>query len=108
MTSKAQKTLVDFVIRRAFEPVLRANPEGRPDAEKRKLADVQDATRATIERYKHYGSAAEVATNFKRDLTSDAAKRVHRQLRSLHLPTIDDIREEFDEKTRELGLREHA
>jgi hypothetical protein len=108
MTSKAQKTLVDFVVRRAFEPVLRAKPEGRSAAERRKLADVQDATRATIERYKRYGSAEEVATNFKRDLTSDAAKRVHRELRSLHLPTIDDIREEFEEKARELGVREHA
>jgi len=35
------------------------------------------------------GAAGEVVINFKRDLTSDAAKQVHRQLRSLYLPTID-------------------
>lgn len=108
MTSKAQKELVDFVVRRAFEPVLKTKPDGRSDAEKRKLEHVQDATRKEIERFRHYGSAEEVVTNFRRDLDSEPAKRIHRELKSLGLPTINDIRDEFEQKARELGVREHA
>ena len=108
MASNAQKQLVDFLVRRAFEPVLKATPEGRSEAEKKKLEHVQDATRKEIERFRHYGSAEEVVTNFRRDLDSEPAKRIHRELKSLDLPTINDIREEFEDKARELGIREHA
>ena len=42
--------LVDFLVRKAFDPVLKAKPGGS-DAEKTKLERVQDATRAEIERF---------------------------------------------------------
>ena len=108
MASKAQKELVDFLVRRALEPVLKAKPDRRSEAERRKLEHVQDATRKEIERFRHYGSAAEVVTNFRRDLDSEPAKRIHRELKSLGLPTLNDIRDEFEQKARELGVREHA
>jgi hypothetical protein len=108
MASQAKDRLAEFVIRNALEPVLKAKPDGRSEAEKRKLEHVQKATRAEIERYRNYGSAEEVVTNFKRDLTSDAAKKVHRELKSLHLPTLADIRDEFEEKANELGVKAHA
>ena len=108
MSSKAQKQLVNFLVGRAFEPVLKEKPDGRPDAEKKKLKHVQDATRKEIERFRHYGSAEEVVTNFRRDLDSEPAKKIHRELKSLGLPTINDIRDEFEDKARELGVREHA
>lgn len=108
MASDAKKTLVDFVVGRAFEPVLRARPDGRSEADRRRLEHVQQATRAEIDRYRHYGSAAEVVTNFKRDLTSEAARRVHRELRTLGLPILDDIRDEFERKAAELGINASA
>ena len=106
--SNAKKHLVDFLIERAFEPVLRAKSEGRSDPEKRKLEHVQDATRKEIERFRNYGSAEEVVTNFRRDLDSEPAKRIHRELKSLGMPTLNDIRDEFETKARELGVKEHA
>ena len=48
----AKRQLVEFLIRRAFDPVLRAKPDGRSAAEKRRLDHVQQATRAEIERYR--------------------------------------------------------
>ena len=92
MASNAKQTLVDFLIDRAFEPVLRAKPDGRSEAEKRKLEHVQDATRKEIERFRHYGSAEQVVTNFRRDLDSEPAKRIHRELKALNLPTLNDFR----------------
>ena len=60
--------------------------------------------RSEIERYRGYRSADEWVTNFKRDLSSSAAKKVNAELRALHLPTIEDIRDEFDAKASELGM----
>jgi chromosomal replication initiation ATPase DnaA len=69
------------------------------------LEHVQKATKAEIERYRHYASAEELVTNFKRDLSSSAAKKIHSELRNLHLPTIEDIRDEFERKAREMGVK---
>jgi hypothetical protein len=105
MTSQTQRELLELVERRAFDPVLRAKPVGRSESEKKKLEHVQKATRAEIERCRHYGSAEELVTNFKRDLSSAAAKKIHAELRSLNLPTIEDIRGGFERKARELGVK---
>ncbi len=50
MASDSQRQLADFIIGKAFEPVMRARPDGRPEGERRML---------------------------QRDLTSAPAKKVH-------------------------------
>lgn len=105
--SHAQQELAEFVISRAFDPVMRAKPDGKSEADRRTLDHVKQATQAEIERYRGYGSAREVAINFKRDLSSAAAKKVHAQLRHLRLPTINEIKAEFEDKARQLGV-EHS
>src|SRR4051794_14260065 len=104
MAKQSKQELVGFVIRKALDPVLRAKPDGKSEADKKNLERVQDATRSEIERYRKYGSAEEVVTNFKRDLHSSAAKKIHSELDQLGLPTINDIREEFEAKARDLGV----
>lgn len=103
--SQAQQELANFVISRAFNPVMRAKTDGRSEADRKSLEHVQKATRAEIERYRNYGSAEDVAVNFTRDLNSRAAKKVHAELRHLHLPTINDIKDEFEQKARDLGVK---
>lgn len=104
MPHDKKNELLHFLERKAFDPVLHARTDGRSDAEKKKLAHVQDATRAEIDRYHHYGSAEELVTNFKRDLSSEPAKKIHAELRSLDLPTIEDIRDEFERRAESLGI----
>ena len=101
---RQKRELVDFLVKKAFNPVLHAKADGRSEADKRKLEHVRDATQAEIERYRDYGSAEEVVTNFRADLHSTVAKKVHAELKSLHLPTLDNIRDEFEDKARELGV----
>jgi hypothetical protein len=91
VTDRKKDELVHFLEERAFRPVLNAKPEGRSTAEQAKLEHVQKATRAEIERFRNYGSAKEVVVNFRRDLNSEPARRVHSELRSLGLPTLNDI-----------------
>lgn len=104
MAKDAKHELVEFLVRKAFNPVLHAKSEGHSGSDERKLQHVQESTRAEIERFRSYGSAEEVLTNFKRDLHSQPAKKIHAELRALHLPTIEDFREEFERKAEELGV----
>lgn len=104
MTESRKHTLAEFVIQRTLDPVMRASPDGRSQRDQEALKRVQEATRAEIERFRSYGSEEEVAVNFKRDLHSAPARKIHAELRRLKLPTIEDIRDEFDEKARELGV----
>lgn len=72
MAKDIRRELVDFLVQRAFDPVLKARVDGS-GAEQAKLGCVQDATRAEIDRFRAYGSAEEVVVNFKRDLSSAPA-----------------------------------
>ncbi|MEA2780959.1 MAG: hypothetical protein QOK29_2503 [Rhodospirillaceae bacterium] len=104
MHRDAKDKLVDFLERRAFDPVMRAKPGLRSESDKSKLQKLQQSTRSEIERFRHYGSAREVLVNFKRDLTSSKARQIHRDLQALHLPTILDIREDFEKLAALLGV----
>ncbi|HEX9535870.1 MAG TPA: hypothetical protein VF924_10385 [Stellaceae bacterium] len=104
MADHKKDELVRFLEERAFKPVLNAKPKGRSEAEQKKLDHVQKATHAEIGRFRNYGSAQEVVTNFRRDLDSEPAKRIHSELRSLGLPTINDVRDEFERRAEELGV----
>jgi hypothetical protein len=46
MATDKKRALVDFLVKKAFNPVLHAKPEGRSEADKRKLEHVRDATQA--------------------------------------------------------------
>jgi hypothetical protein len=100
----ARQKLVHFLEEKAFRPVLRANPENLPPNQRDKLKDLQQRTEQEIERFHGYKSADDVVTNFRRDLSSEPAKKVHRELRQLGLPTIDDVREEFDRLAMQLSV----
>lgn len=101
----AKEKLVEFLDRKAFDPVLKARPERYPENQKPKLDHVQRATRAEKERFHQYGSAREVVDMFKDDLHSEPAKKVHRELHELGLPTLNDVRGEFENLASELGVR---
>ena len=94
---RARDELLRLIDRKAFEPVLKASPEKyRSENDRRKLEDVQKTTRSTQERYHQAKNAKEVRDRFRGDLSSSAAKKVHGELRSLGLPTLPEIKEEFE------------
>ena len=102
--TEAKQKLVRFLEEKAFRPVLRADPSAYPETKREKLRDVQRRTETEIERFRNYGSAKEVVVNFRRDLNSDPAKKVHRELSDLGLPTLNDVQGEFEKLAGDLGL----
>lgn len=105
MADSAKERLVDFLDRRAFTPVLQANPDSYPEDKRDELRDVQDATRAERERFHNYGSAREVYEMYKDDLSSEPAQKVHRQLHELELPTLGDFKAEFERLAQDAGVQ---
>lgn len=100
----SRRKLVDFLDRRAFEPVLKADPSDYPEGKHEKLNDVQEATRNERERFQNYDSAEEVYRMYRDDLSSEPARRIHRELNDLGLPTLVDVQGEFEELASDLGV----
>ena len=102
----AREKLLDLLDRKAFDPVLVASPDDySSENDRQKLRDVQETTRSTRRSYhEKYTTAEKVRYNFRDDLSSDAAQKVHRKLRSLRLPTLNDIKDEFEQVADELGV----
>ncbi len=101
----AEGKLLELLDRNAFEPVLNASPDDySSESDRKKLRDVQEKTKSTQQSYHKYGSAEKVREMFRDDLSSDAAQKVHRQLKYLGLPTLDDIKPEFEKLADDLGV----
>jgi hypothetical protein len=104
--ANAREQLLDLIDKKAFDPVLKASPDTyASENEKKKLQDVQATTRSTQQSYhSKYKTAQAVRENFQRDLNSEAAKKVHRELQSLDLPTLNDIKDEFEQLADKLDV----
>lgn len=92
-----RKELLDFLDKKAFDPVLHAS-ENRYDSEdkKKKLGELKEKTEKEKDRFhKNYNSPKEIKDNFLSDLNSQAAKKVHSELKYLGLPRLPDLKEEF-------------
>jgi len=103
-SSEAKQKLVDYLERHAFDPILHADPDRYSGNDRDKLKDVQRATEAEVERYRHYGSAKDVVDNFKDDLTSDEARKIDRELKALDLPRLSDVRDGFEKLAHDLHV----
>jgi hypothetical protein len=103
--SDAKDKLVHFLEHKAFRPVMDARPDRYPASKRDTLQDMQRRTQSEIDRFRGYGSAHEVVVNFKRDLSSEPAKKVHRALHDLGLPTVEDVRDDFEKLAEELHVR---
>lgn len=101
MSLDATTELVDFIVHRTFYPVLMVNRVGPNRA---MIEHVQEATRAEIDRYRSCRSVEEVIASFKRDIKGRAANDIYPNLRLLHLPSIDDLKDEVERKARQLGF----
>lgn len=102
--NKAKQRLLDLLDRKAFDPVINADPSDYPEGKREKLRDVQETTKSTKQSYREYGSAEKVRQMFRDDLRSDSARNVQREISSLGLPTLQDVKDEFERVADEVGV----
>jgi hypothetical protein len=101
----AKDRLVHLLDQKVFQPILKAEAGDFAEAKREKLEHVQRATESELERFRHYGSAREVYEIYRDDLRSDAAEPVNRDLQDLGLPTLQDVRDEFERLAEEVGAK---
>ncbi len=104
MADTAKQKLIQFLERKAWDPVLKASAGGYSDSERKTLDRVQRKTQSQRERYQTYGSAGEVRQQFEDDLHSDNARKTNADLKRLDLPIQADVVDEFFRLADRLGV----
>lgn len=103
--TEKEKELLDFLDRKAFDPILKRSKDYYDtDDKKKKFEHVKESTEKEKERFHNYKSPEEIKLNFRRDLHSEPAKKVHSELKYLGLPRLPDIQDEFFELCEELKV----
>lgn len=101
---RTQQKLVQFLDRRAWQPVLRAKQEKYEEADRKRLATLQKKTETQKKRYEGYTDAGELRQQFQDDLHSGPAKKTESDLKQLKLPVQAEIADEFFELADRLGV----
>jgi hypothetical protein len=92
----ARRQLLDFINKKAFDPILDASADSYQGKEREQLKDVQRKTQNEKEQFeKDYTSAGKVKKGFLSDVHSEAAKKVNSELEHLGLPTLPSIKDQF-------------
>jgi hypothetical protein len=96
--------LFEFLDEHAFAPVLAANPERFPKARRMELRAAQVETRRERARFERGASAEEIYRTYHEELAAPGAADLKRRLRALDLPTLDDLRVDFEQMAGDLGV----
>lgn len=105
MANEAREKLLDLLDRKAFDPVIHASSDNLPQRDRDRLEGLKEKTRATKESYhENYSSAQKVVEMYRDDLSSDSAQKVQRELEEFDLPTLQDVKNEFDRLVQELEV----
>ena len=105
MADDKKKQLLDFIDKKAFDVVLNANLEKYDKGDRKKLEDIQRKTKNEKDQFHNdYKNAKEVKNGFLSDVRSDAAQKLDKELRHLHLPTLPQIKDDFMKLCDKIGV----
>jgi hypothetical protein len=99
-----KKQLLDFINKKAFDPILKTKPEKFKDKEREEFEEVRRKTENEKKNFEEYGSADEIKKNYLSNVRSKAAAKVNDQLQKLGLPTMPEHKDEFMELCNKLGV----
>lgn len=104
-TKDKREELLKFIDKNAFDVILKASGEKLNDEEKELLGDVQRKTESEKKQFhEKYKTAEEVKKNYLSDVRSKSAKKVNEELKKLRLPTLPDLKDEFQELCKKLEV----
>jgi len=101
----AKQELLNFINKKAFDPILKAKPAKYKEEDRSALQDIQRKTENEKKQFaEEYSSADEVKKNYLSNVRSKAAAKVNDQLEKLGLPTLPQHKEEFIKLCEKLGV----
>lgn len=105
MADEKREKLLDFLDKKAFDPVLQASPDRFEGRERDMYKDVRRSTESEKKRFHDdYRTARDVRDNYMSDLTSETGKRKTHELEQLRLPALSHFRQEFQQLCNDLGV----
>lgn len=100
----AKKELLNFMNKKAFDPILKAKPAKYKEEERGALEDIQRKTENEKKQFaEEYSSVEEVKKNYLSNVRSKAAAKVNDELEKLGLPTLPQHKDEFMNMCEKLG-----
>lgn len=100
-----KQQLLDFINKKAFDPILKANPNKFNEKDRESFEDVRRKTESEKKQFNEdYTTADEIKKNYLSNVRSKAAKKVNEQLEKLGLPTMPEHKDEFMELCSKLGV----
>lgn len=100
----ARKELVDFIDKKAFNKILKASPDDYDGKEKETVEEVIKKTKNEQKKFHDYKSAEEVKKNFMSNVHSKAAKKLNKEIEQLGLPTLPQLKDEFEKLAEKLEV----
>ncbi len=105
MRNDERKQLLNFINDKAFNVIIKANPNKYKDEDKNKLEDIQRKTKNEQKQFHNdYKTAKEVKEGFLSDVRSESAKKINEELTHLKLPTLPGLKKDFIELCDKLGV----
>ena len=96
--------LLAYLDEHAFKPVLQADAEHYPPERRAPLERAQAEVRLERERMRRAGTPVRIYLAYHEELATPQAPARHRRLRELDLPTLEDLRVDFEQMANDLGI----
>jgi len=100
-----KKELVDFIDKKAFDVILKTSPDKFDGQDREDFEGIQKKTKAEQHKFHDvYKTAKEVKENFLQNVHSKPAQKLNKELEHFKLPTLPEIKDEFVELCKKLGV----
>jgi hypothetical protein len=101
----AKGELVKFIDKKAFDVIIKTSPDKFEEKDRKNFEDVKRKTGNEKEKFHHYKNAKDVKKNFLENTRSQPAHKLDKELKKLGLPTLPDLKDEFEQLCDKLEVK---
>jgi len=96
--------LLNFIDKKAFNVILKTSPDKFKGKDKEDFDEILKKTKDEKKKFQGYKTANEVKENFLSNTHSIPAQKLDKELEHLKLPTLPQIKDEFEELCKKLDV----
>jgi len=96
--------LLNFIDKKAFNVILKTSPDKFKGKDKEDFDEILKKTKNEKKKFQGYKTAKEVKENFLSNTHSKPAQKLDKELEHLKLPTLPQIKDEFEELCKKLDV----
>lgn len=101
----AKDELVQFIDKNAFDVTIKTSPDKFKGKDRESFEDIKRKTQNEKEKFHHYKTAEDVRKNFLQNVHYEPAHKLDKELKKLKLPTLPDLKNEFEQLCDKLEVK---